>query len=104
MDEFGTPTAEELGHTGQSAELSTSREQITLGVDGLFRVHDRVHRRNGRSEPARWGTITGRDDGGVWLVLDNLGVTHWDRPEDLTAAVRGSPRPRHVPIQDDEYS
>jgi hypothetical protein len=71
-------------------------EQAAFVGGGAFRVNDRVPRLNGTTEHTRWGTITGREEGGGWLVRDNLGATHRDRTGNLAAAVRGGARGRHV--------
>ena len=52
-----------------------------------FRPHDRVRRLNGDGEATGWGTIQGRvGDGDVWVVVDNLGVSHHDQAIHLRRA------------------
>jgi hypothetical protein len=61
-------------------------------IDLDLRVGDRVERLDLTGE-ARWGTITGPDDHGDWLVLDNQGNTKSSEGPNLRLAVRvASPR------------
>jgi hypothetical protein len=76
-------------------------EQVVSIEPHLFRVGDRVQRLTGQSEQEQWGTIAadadGDNPGQDLLVVDNAGVTHRDRFDELSPALRGPLRSRARP-------
>jgi hypothetical protein len=79
------------------AERPEEFADASVAGGGPFQVNDRVHRLKGEIEATQWGTIVGPQNGDSWLVIDNLGVPHQDRTDDLVAAVRGGVRGRPLP-------